>query len=97
MGTATAAPRINWTRVGRLALVGTLLVILFLYIRPVSHWLQQRATAEHSRAELKALRQEHDRLSSRLYQLSNLGAIERQARQMGMVRRGERPYLIESP
>jgi hypothetical protein len=95
MGSASAAPRIDWTRVGRLALVGTLLVILFLYLQPISHWLQQRSTAANSRADLGALRQEHDRLSKRLGQLTSLGAIENQARQMGMVRRGERPYVIE--
>ena len=94
MGSTSAAPRIDWTRASRLALVAMLLVIVFLYVQPITHWLQQRSTAVHSRAELKALRQEHDRLSARLYQLTNLGAIEAQARQMGMVRRGERPYVI---
>jgi cell division protein FtsB len=94
MGSTTAAPRIDWTRASRLALVAMLLVIVFLYVQPITHWLQQRSTAAHSRAELKALRQEHDRLSTRLHQLTNLGAIEADARQMGMVRRGERPYVI---
>ena len=94
MGSTSAAPRIDWTRASRLALVAMLLVILFLYIQPISNWFQQRSTAAHSRAELNALRQEHDRLSTRLHQLTNLGAIEAQARQMGMVRRGERPYVI---
>ena len=97
---AAARPRgstrssIQWHKVGRLALLFTLFVIVPLYIRPVAHWIQQRSTAAHSEADLRALRSEHDRLESRLHQLSGTGAIEREARKMGMVRRGERPYVV---
>jgi cell division protein FtsB len=95
---AAARPRpqarssIQWHKVGRLALLFTLFVIVLLYIRPVAHWVQQRSTAEHSRADLRALQGENERLEARLRQLSGTGAIEREARKMGMVRRGERPY-----
>ena len=86
---------IHWHRVGRVALLLVLGVIVLLYIRPVSHWVQQRSTAAHSRADLRALQAEHDRLSQRLHQLSGPGAIERQARSMGMIKQGERAYVIE--
>lgn len=86
---------IQWQRVGRIALLFTLFVILLLYIRPVSHWLEQRSTAAHSRTDLRALQLERDRLEARLKQVSGIGAVEREARRMGMVRRGERPYVIE--
>lgn len=88
-------PEIHWHKVGRLALLFVLFVILMLYIRPVSHWVQQRSTAAHSRADLHALQAEHDRLEARMRQLSGPGAIEREARKMGMVRDGERPFVIE--
>src|SRR5438046_10489230 len=97
---AAARPRprarstIQWHNVGRLARLFTLFVIVLLYIRPVAHWIQQRSTAAHSEADLRALQREHDRLESRLHQLSGTGAIEREARKMGMVRRGERPYVV---
>jgi cell division protein FtsB len=86
---------IQWHRVGRLALLGMLLVILFLYIAPISHWVQQRSTAANSRAELNGLKAEHARLESRLHSLDSPGAVEQQARAMGMVRRGEKGYVIE--
>jgi cell division protein FtsB len=92
--TARARPPIQWHRVGRLALLLTLFVIVLLYIRPVAHWLQQRSTAEHSTAELHDLKREHARLEARLKMLSGPGAIEREARKMGMVRQGERPYAV---
>jgi cell division protein FtsB len=74
-----------------------LFVIVLLYIRPVAHWMQQRSTAAHSTADLHQLQAEHDRLEARLQQLSGTGAVEREARRMGMVRRGERPYVIQQP
>jgi cell division protein FtsB len=91
---AQARPTIHWQKVGRLALLFTLFVIVLLYIRPVAHWVQQRSTAAHSKADLRALQSEHDRLEARLRQLSGTGAIEREARKMGMVRHGERPYAF---
>jgi cell division protein FtsB len=87
---------IQWQKVSRLALLFTLFVIVLLYIRPVAHWVQQRSTAAHSQADLRDLQREHDRLEARLRQLSGTGAIEREARKMGMVRRGERPYSFDA-
>ena len=92
---ARPRPTIHWQKVGRLALLFTLCVIVLLYIRPVTHWVQQRSTAAHSRADLRDLQREHDRLEARLQQLSGPGAVEREARRMGMVRPGERPFVIE--
>ena len=86
---------IQWQKVGRLALLFTLFVIVLLYIRPVAHWVQQRSTAAHSEADLRALQRENGRLEARLRQLSGTGAIEREARKMGMVRQGERPYSFD--
>ncbi len=94
---ASARPAIQWHKVGRLALLFMLFVIVLLYIRPVAHWIQQRSTAAHSSADLRDLQAEHDRLQARLQQLSGTGAVEREARRMGMVRRGERPYVIQQP
>jgi cell division protein FtsB len=86
---------IHWHRVGRVALLLVLGVIVLLYIRPVAHYFQQRSTAANTRADLKRLQDEHDRLELRMRQLSGPGAIERQARSMGMVKQGERAYVIE--
>ena len=89
------APTIHWHRVGRMALLVVLGVILLLYIRPVVHWVQQRGTAAHTRADLRQLQAEHDRLQLRLRSLSGPTAIDRGARSMGMIKPGERAYVIE--
>jgi cell division protein FtsB len=86
---------IHWHRVGRVALLAVLFVILLLYIRPVVHWVQQRNTAAHSQEDLRQLQAEQDRLQRRLRSLSGPGAIDRGARSLGMVKRGERAYVVE--
>jgi len=72
-----------------------LFVILLLYIRPVTHWVQQRNTASHSRQDLEQLQSERAQLQRRLRSLSGPSAIDRGARSMGMVKPGERAYVIE--
>ena len=86
---------IRWDRLGRLALLGTLIAILLLYISPAKHWLQQSSTAGAQRQELDDLTHENTRLKQRVHALKDPGALEREARKMGMVRQGERAYVIE--
>src|SRR3954454_2990139 len=87
------SPSIDWPRVGRLALLAVLGVIVLLYIRPVVHSIQQRGTAAPARADLRQLPDEHASLTLRLHQVSGRGALERQAREMGMIKQGERAYV----
>jgi cell division protein FtsB len=88
---------IHWERVGRLALLAVLAVIVFLYIPPVTHWIQQSRTADRSQEQLRELQAERARLKARLGELSGPGAIEREARKLGMTKRDERPYAIAQP
>jgi cell division protein FtsB len=86
---------IRWDRLGRLALLGTLVVILLLYVSPAKHWLQQSSTASAHRNELRDLTAENKQLKQRVRALKDPGALEQEARRMGMVRQGERAYVIE--
>ena len=97
--TRSSAPRggtISWDRVGRLALLVTLVVILGLYVSPSLHWLTQSRTAGAQRQELRDLAREHRSLVRRARELRNPGALEREARRLGMVRQGERAFVIEN-
>jgi cell division protein FtsB len=94
------APRrragIRWDRVGRVALLGTLVVILLLYLSPLTRWLQQSGTDRRQHQELRDLQQENRELKRRAATLKTPGALEREARRLGMVRQGERAYVIEN-
>lgn len=87
--------RIRWDRVGRIALLALLAVVLLLYIAPLRQWLAQSRAADEQRRTLHALEREHDRLSMRAHELRREPALEREARRLGMVRRGERPFVIQ--
>jgi cell division protein FtsB len=86
---------IRWDRLGRVALLGTLIVILLLYLSPAKHWWQQSRTAGAQRAELEHLNRENRKLKRQVRALRDPGALEREARRLGMVRQGERAYVIE--
>ena len=86
---------VRWDRVGRIALVATLGAILLLYISPAKHWIEQSATAGAQREELGRLKSEQGRLRGQVRDLRRPAALEREARKLGMVKRGERSYVIE--
>ena len=86
---------IRWDRLGRLALLGTLFVILMLYISPAKHWWEQSRTSNAQAQELEDLTEENRGLKERVRALRDPGALEREARRLGMVRQGERAYVIE--
>ena len=92
---ATRTP-IRWDRVGRVALLAVLGVIVLLYIAPTRHYLEQRETAQAHRQELERLERERARLKARLDVLSRPDSLEREARKLGMVRRGERAFVIQN-
>jgi cell division protein FtsB len=87
---------IRWDRVGRFALLTTLVVILLLYLSPAKHWIQQSRTAGAQQDELGELAEENKELKRRVRALRDPGALEREARRLGMVRQGERAYVIEN-
>lgn len=87
--------RIRWDRVGRCALLGVLIVILGLYLSPTKHWIEQSRTAGEQKSELRELTEQNRKLERRVGALRSPGALEHEARRLGMVRRGERPYVVE--
>lgn len=87
---------IRWDRVGRVALLGTLVVILLLYVSPAKHWIQQSRTAGEQRTELREAVRQNRELKRRVRDLRTPGALEREARRLGMVKQGERPFVIEN-
>ena len=76
--------RIQWDKVGRVALVLVLFAILF------DAW--RNARSEH--AALTELRAEHAKLQQRIATLGGRDAAEREARKQGMTLPGEAPYVI---
>jgi cell division protein FtsB len=87
---------IRWDRLGRVALLSTLVVIVLLYLSPAKHWWAQSGTAGRQRAELRELTKENRSLKRRVHRLSSTDALEEEARKLGMVKQGERAFVIEN-
>jgi cell division protein FtsB len=83
--------------VGRAALLGTLAIVLMLYVSPLHRWLTQRHTAAVQQSDLRDLEQQNKQLRARIKTLRRPAALELEARKLGMVRRGERAFVIENP
>ena len=93
-GGRAAASRIRWDKLGRVALVILLFVVLASYINPSLNffdaWRDSR-TEHEALAELKA---ENGQLRERLATLEGTDAAERAARKQGLVAEGEAAYTI---
>ncbi len=80
---------------GRVALLAVLATILALYVSPAKHWIEQSGTAGAQREELARLKAEQDSLTGRVRDLRRPAALEREARKLGMVKHGERSFVVE--
>jgi cell division protein FtsB len=99
MAAARRSPRpqaIRWDRLGRCALLFVFALVLYLYIGPAIRWVQTYREAGRQRATVAALRAENARLLARKRALTAPGALEREARRLGMVKAGERAYIVEN-
>jgi cell division protein FtsB len=86
---------IRWDRLGRWALIGVFALVLYLYIGPAVRWVTTWREAGRQRAAVAELRAENATLRRRRAQLKAPGALEDQARRLGMVKAGERAYIIQ--
>ena len=85
---------IRWDRLGRLALLAMMAGILVLYVGPARTWLSTWQESKERRAEVLQLRAENRRLRARRRELQSPGALEAEARRLGMVHQGERAYVV---
>ena len=79
-----------------MALLVTLGVIVLSYASPAKRWIEQSKTAGEQRTHLSELQAKNRELERRVKALRTPGALEREARRLGMVRQGERSYVIEN-
>ena len=80
---------LRWAGVAALALVA------FLYYRPLNSYLSTRSALDQRSAEVSHLRVEYDALTHRLTRSTSKEALERAARHLGLVRPGERLYIVK--
>ncbi len=86
--------RLRWERIGRVALLVTLAVVVGLYIQRTLTYLSVRSQADQQLAIVHQLTRQNAKLIRQENALNNPATIEQAARALGMVRPGERPYAV---
>ena len=86
--------RIRWDRLGRWALIAVFAFVIYLYIGPAASWVSTYREAKKKR-EVAALKVENQRLRERRKELRDPASLEREARRLGMVKAGEKSYVIQ--
>ena len=89
-----ARPAIRWDRVGRIALLLVLLGVFALYVNPLRSWWSTRQESAQRGAEVSALERENQALRKRRDQLKDPRFLENEARGLGMVKPGERAFVV---
>ena len=92
---AAASSRIRWDRVGRWALICVFAFVIYLYIGPARTWVSTYAEAKRKREDVAKLRDRNEHLLQRKGALERAGAVELEARKVGMVKAGEKLYVVE--
>ena len=80
---------LRWCVLGAAVLVG------YLYFQPIASYVETRNALAERQAEVEELRRERERLRERLADSTTVTALTREARRMGLVRPGERLYIVK--
>lgn len=79
----------RWVAVGAIVLVG------LLYARPLRSYVQTKHDLAQRAAEVKTLKADRRGLQHRLAEARTGEALTRQARRLGLVRPGERLFIVK--
>jgi cell division protein FtsB len=82
-------------RLGKAWILLVLVVVAFLYYRPLSTWHSTRAELARRDADVQTLRAERARLERRLTNAQSTETLGREARRLGYVRPGERLFIVK--
>jgi cell division protein FtsB len=93
---AVRAPRlrVRWDRAGRIGLLVVLGVVMGLYVQHTLAYLSTKSQADNQQAIVDRLQRQNRTLVRQQKSLGDPATIVHDARELGMVRPGERPYVI---
>jgi uncharacterized membrane protein len=86
--------RVRWDRLGRVAMLLVLVALVYLYLSAGVHMLSTWRQSRHDSAAVATMEREHSALVHQRAVLTGAGTLETEARQLGMMKSGEQPYVI---
>ena len=87
--------RVNWDRLGRVALTIVLGAVLVSYLNPLIGFVDAYRGTSAAKQRLHVLLAENHRLHDRVQASDSPVVIERAARRQGLIHPGERPYVVD--
>lgn len=96
-GARRGASRINWDRVGRVALTLVLAAVLYSYLNPAIEFVNTYRATSAARVQLHNAQHENTRLHSRIQHADDPVVLDTRARAQGMVAPGETPIVVQPP
>jgi cell division protein FtsB len=86
--------RVRWDRAGRVGLLVVLTVVVGLYVQHTLSYLSISAQAGRQEAIVDQLTRQNQSLAAQQHTLQQPSTVVREARGLGMIRPGERSYVI---
>src|SRR5436305_12455163 len=86
--------RVRWDRAARTGLLAVLIVVAGLYVQQGIRLLSTHGEAQHQLAVVQNLARQNRQLAAQQRSLSDPATIQQNARALGMVQPGERPYVV---
>lgn len=93
-GARRGQTRVNWDRVGRIALTVVLAAVLYSYLNPAIDFVKTYTATTAAKAQLHELQHDNTGLHNRIQSAGDPIVIDRMARAQGMVAEGETPVVI---
>jgi hypothetical protein len=85
---------VRWDRLGRVAMLCVLVALVYLYASAGVHMLSTWRQSRRDSATVASMEREHALLVHQREALTAAGTLETEARQLGMMKSGEQPYVI---
>jgi cell division protein FtsB len=79
----------------RWLVLGGVILIVFLYYRPLRTYFQARQALAQRTAEVRDLRRQQHALERRVARAASGGELVREARRLGLVKPGERLFIVK--
>ncbi|HEY5976877.1 MAG TPA: septum formation initiator family protein [Solirubrobacterales bacterium] len=91
------ASRVQWDRVGRIALCLVLAAVAYSYLNPVIDFVKTYTATTAAKAKLHEVLDENKQLHRRVQNSDDPSVIAGKARSQGMIVPGETPYIVQRP
>ena len=87
--------RLRRLRFGRLGAIAAIVLVAYLYYRPLSSWTHTRGALAQRTSQVQVLEAQKATLEHEVEQATSLTQLARTARRIGLVRPGERLFIVK--